>query len=246
MARWALKHRAQLIEHDLYATDNAALIIAETLNAPVFRLPNAVLEGDQQIGNRIAKSKIDVLISFWDPVGFPAHNADAKALLRLATACNISNACNEATADCIISSLSFEKEFLAASEEICQRARQMNPELQVIVLAGHLESEIIDRILQAGSPVTFLKKPLKFEHLVQTVTTLRGCVARSGLLSPYRARAPRLFALITLKNRARARLAWRLARAVRTEHRREAYATLRRRVVIPDALRELPRKALKL
>jgi methylglyoxal synthase len=296
MARWALKHRAQLIGHDLYATDNAALIIAGALNAPVFRLANGPLGGDQQIGNRIAESKIDILISFWDPVGFPAHDADAKALLRLATACNIPNACNEATADCIISSLLFDKQFQAASElathnllsireaadhlqlplsslyylvqrgripaiqiggrlrikkssleghalrrdkrgrpaalvvendpglqeqfrtalrktgfsrtvvgtaraaltnlrkekfdlmfldlqlpdapaeEVCKRARQMDPELQVIVLAGHLESEVIDRILQAGSPLTFLKKPLKFEHLVQTVTTLKGCV----------------------------------------------------------------------
>jgi methylglyoxal synthase len=297
MARWALKNRAQLIEHDLYATDNAALIITEALQAPVFRLPNGSLGGDQQIGNRIAESKIDVLISFWDPAGFPAHDADAKALLRLAAACNIPNACNEATADCIISSLLCDKELPAASEsathnllsireaadylqlplsslyylvqrgripaiqiggrlrikkssleghalrrdkrgrpgalvvendpglqeqfrtllrktgfsrtvvgtaraaitnlrkdkfdlmfldlqlsdapaeEVCRRARQMNPELQVVVLTGQLDSEIIDRILRVGSPVTFLKKPLKFEHLVQTVTTLRRCVS---------------------------------------------------------------------
>jgi hypothetical protein len=40
------------------------------------------------------------------------------------------------------------------------------------------ESEIINRILQVSSPVTFLRKPLKFEHLVQTVTTLGGCVSK--------------------------------------------------------------------
>ena len=297
MARWASKHRAQLIEHDLYATDNAALIITEALNAPVFRLPNDTLGGDQQIGNQIAESKIDFLISFWDPVGFPAHDAEAKALLKLAAAFNIPNACNEATADCIISSLLFDKELPAASEsathnllsireaadhlqlplsglyylvqrgripaiqiggrlrikkssleghaprrdkrgrpgalvvendpglqeqfrtllrktgfsrtvvgtakaaiinlrkekfdlmfldlqlpdasaeEVCQKARQMDPELQVIVLTDQLENEIIDRILRVGSPVTFLKKPIKIEHLVQTVTTLRGCVS---------------------------------------------------------------------
>jgi excisionase family DNA binding protein len=60
----------------------------------------------------------------------------------------------------------------APAEEVCKRARQMAPGLQVIVVTDHLESEIINRILQANSPVTFLKKPLKFEHLVQTVTTL--------------------------------------------------------------------------
>jgi methylglyoxal synthase len=297
MTHWALKHRAQLIEHDLYATDNTALIIAEALNVPVYRLPNGPSDGCQQIGSRIAESKIDVLISFWDPVGFPAHDVDAKALLRLATACNIPNACNEATADCIISSLLFDTKLQAMSEsanhnllsikeaadhlqlplsslyyrvqrgripaiqiggrlrikksslegrvlrrdkrgrpavlvvendpdlqeqfrtllrktgfsrtvvgtaraamsnlrkekfdlmfldlelpdgpaeEVCKRARQVAPELQVIVLTGHPESEIIDRILQASSPVTFLKKPLKFEHLVQTVRTLGGSMS---------------------------------------------------------------------
>ncbi len=60
----------------------------------------------------------------------------------------------------------------ARAEEVCQRAKQMDPELQVIVLIGQPESEIINRILQASSPVTFLKKPLKFEHLVQTVKNL--------------------------------------------------------------------------
>ena len=65
----------------------------------------------------------------------------------------------------------------APAEEVCKRARQMDPGLQVVVATDHLESEIINRILQASSPVTFLKKPLKFEHLVQTVTTLRACVS---------------------------------------------------------------------
>ena len=62
----------------------------------------------------------------------------------------------------------------APAEEVYKRARQMDPGLQVIVVTDHLESETINRILQASSPVTFLRKPLKLEHLVQTVTTLGG------------------------------------------------------------------------
>jgi excisionase family DNA binding protein len=62
----------------------------------------------------------------------------------------------------------------APAEEVYKRARQMDPGLQVIVVTDHLESDIINRILQSSSPVTFLRKPLKFEHLVQTVTTLGG------------------------------------------------------------------------
>jgi methylglyoxal synthase len=108
LAGWASRQRARLIEHDLYATAHTADIIAATLKVPVFRLLSGPLGGDQQIGSRIAESRIDMLVFFWDPLGLQAHDCDVKALLRVATAYNIPNACNEATADCIISALMTE------------------------------------------------------------------------------------------------------------------------------------------
>jgi methylglyoxal synthase len=116
LASWALRHRMRLIEHELYATSHTADIIAKALDAAVFRLLSGPLGGDQQIGSRIAESKIDVLIFFWDPLGHQSYGSDEKALLRLAIAYNIPNACNEATADCIISSLFSGTEPQAASE----------------------------------------------------------------------------------------------------------------------------------
>ena len=89
LASWALKHRTQLIEHELDATSRTADIIAEALNVPVFRLLSAPLGGDQQIGSRIAESKIDVLIFFWDILGHQSYDSDVKSLLRLAAAFNI-------------------------------------------------------------------------------------------------------------------------------------------------------------
>ena len=105
LALWARKHRARLVEHDLYGTGHTADMVAAALNAPVFRFLSGPLGGDQQIGSRIAESKIDVLIFFWDPPATEPHDCDVKALLRLATAYNIPSACNEATADCVISAL---------------------------------------------------------------------------------------------------------------------------------------------
>jgi methylglyoxal synthase len=105
LARWASRQRARLIEHELYATAHTADVIAATLNVPVFRLLSGPLGGDQQIGSLIAESRIDVLVFFWDPLGLQPHDSDVKALLRLAAAYNIPNACNEATADCIISAV---------------------------------------------------------------------------------------------------------------------------------------------
>ena len=124
-ASWALKHRTRLIEHELYATAHTADIIAEVLNAPVFRFLSGPLGGDQQIGSRIAESRIDVLIFFWDPLGHQPHDSDVKALLRLATAWNIPNACNEATADCIISSPLFDAEPQAVTESPNHNLQQM-------------------------------------------------------------------------------------------------------------------------
>ena len=50
-------------------------------------------------------------------------------------------------------------------------AKQIDPDLNVIVITGYPDSEILDRILQV-SPVTALKKPLKVEQLNQTVKIL--------------------------------------------------------------------------
>jgi methylglyoxal synthase len=108
MARWALKQKTRLLEHELYATSHTADVVATALNTPVVRLLSGPLGGDQQIGSRIAESKIDVLVFFWEPLILQPHDCDVKVLLRLATAYNIPNACNEATADCIISALAKE------------------------------------------------------------------------------------------------------------------------------------------
>ena len=50
-------------------------------------------------------------------------------------------------------------------------AKQIDPDLNVIVITGYPDSEMMDRILQI-SPVTVLKKPLKIEQLKQTVKIL--------------------------------------------------------------------------
>jgi DNA-binding NtrC family response regulator len=59
----------------------------------------------------------------------------------------------------------------APGDQVYQTAKQIDPDLNVIVITGYPNSEILDRILQI-SPVTVLKKPLKFEKLYQTVKIL--------------------------------------------------------------------------
>jgi DNA-binding NarL/FixJ family response regulator len=50
-------------------------------------------------------------------------------------------------------------------------AKQIDPDLNVIVVTRYPDSEILDRILQI-SPVTVLEKPLKVEQLNQAVKIL--------------------------------------------------------------------------
>jgi len=59
----------------------------------------------------------------------------------------------------------------APGDQVYKTAKQIDSDLNVIVITGYPESEILDRILQIG-PVTVLKKPLKVEQLNQTVKML--------------------------------------------------------------------------
>jgi DNA-binding NtrC family response regulator len=59
----------------------------------------------------------------------------------------------------------------APGNQVYKTAKQIDPSLNVIVLTGYPDSEILDRILQV-SPVTVLRKPLNVDQLNQTVKIL--------------------------------------------------------------------------
>ena len=66
-------------------------------------------------------------------------------------------------------------------DEVYKTAKQIDPDLNVIVITGYPDSEMLDRILQI-SPVTVLKKPLKIEQLHQTVKILGHTTSK---IEPY-------------------------------------------------------------
>jgi methylglyoxal synthase len=104
LVAWARRHRSELERHELMATGTTGKLIEEALQLPVRRFMSGPLGGDQQIGSRIAQGLIDMLIFFWDPMHAQPHDTDVRALLRIAVTWNIPLACDEATADFIISS----------------------------------------------------------------------------------------------------------------------------------------------
>ena len=50
-------------------------------------------------------------------------------------------------------------------------AKEIDPELPIIIIIGYPDSEVLDRILEKGS-IAVLKKPLQVDQLHQTVPIL--------------------------------------------------------------------------
>jgi methylglyoxal synthase len=101
---WSEFNCKLLAEHSLYATGATGQLLKSRLGLNVTHLESGPLGGDQQVGSRISEGKIDFVIFFSDPLEPQPHDADVKALLRIALVWNVPVACNRASADFIISS----------------------------------------------------------------------------------------------------------------------------------------------
>jgi methylglyoxal synthase len=101
---WAHSNRDVLIQHNLIATGATGALLHTQLDLPVTKLHSGPLGGDQQLGALIVEGAIDFLIFFWDPLQSHPHEADVRALLRIAVVWNVPFACNRATANLMISS----------------------------------------------------------------------------------------------------------------------------------------------
>jgi methylglyoxal synthase len=111
MVKWVRKHKNKLKNHQLYATGTTGKLLERELDIKVNKLQSGPLGGDQQIGALLADQKIDMLFFFWDPLQPHPHEPDVKALLRLAVVWNVPVASNLASADFLISSPLFTREY---------------------------------------------------------------------------------------------------------------------------------------
>ncbi|HVD96634.1 MAG TPA: methylglyoxal synthase [Cytophagaceae bacterium] len=104
LVEWAIHHKEILKNHELLATGTTGSMVEKELGQSVEKFQSGPLGGDQQIGALIVEGKVDILIFFWDPMEALPHDPDIKALLRIGAVWNIAIACDQATADFIISS----------------------------------------------------------------------------------------------------------------------------------------------
>ena len=114
LIRWCQKNRDILGQHFLGTT---ARLISENTGLPVEALKSGPLGGDQEVGARIAEGKIDMVIFFSDPLEAQPHDPDIKALLRIANVYDVPFANNRSTADFMVHSDFFNREYTCISED---------------------------------------------------------------------------------------------------------------------------------
>ncbi|RYE87860.1 MAG: methylglyoxal synthase [Hyphomicrobiales bacterium] len=105
MVNWALAHRDQLSQHELWGTGTTGGRVANGTGLSVTLLKSGPLGGDAQLGAMICEGRLDVLIFFQDPLTAMPHDVDIKSLTRLATLYDILFAPNLRTADAVLAVL---------------------------------------------------------------------------------------------------------------------------------------------
>ena len=121
LLEWVTWNRKALACHQLFCTGTTGKFVEQAMSDPdtgslpknlsITKLKSGPLGGDQQLGALISEGGIDLMIFFWDPMQPQAHDVDVKALLRITVLYNIPTACNRSTADFLISSNFFGKQY---------------------------------------------------------------------------------------------------------------------------------------
>ncbi|KIO70503.1 methylglyoxal synthase [Caldibacillus thermoamylovorans] len=105
LVQFVTAYRYIFEKHSLFATGTTGQRIIEATGLQVHRFQSGPLGGDQEIGARIAKNEMDIVIFFRDPLTAQPHEPDVSALIRLADVYRVPIATNMGTAEVLIRGL---------------------------------------------------------------------------------------------------------------------------------------------
>ncbi|GEB32752.1 MULTISPECIES: methylglyoxal synthase [Brevibacillus] len=101
----ATAYESILAEHELYATGTTGARIMDATSLKLTRFLSGPLGGDQQIGAKIARNEMDLIIFLRDPLTSQPHEPDIIALLRLCDVHKIPFATNLGSAEIMLKAL---------------------------------------------------------------------------------------------------------------------------------------------
>lgn len=105
LINFSIAYKNILEKHSLFATGTTGKVISEATGLEIKRYLSGPLGGDQQIGAKVAKNEMDLIIFMRDPLTAQPHEPDVQALLRLSDVHSIPIATNIATAELLIKAL---------------------------------------------------------------------------------------------------------------------------------------------
>lgn len=132
MIKWARENKEKLGRHKLIGTGTTATLVADRTGLDIEKYKSGPYGGDLQIGSKIAEGLVDIVIFFYDPLTAQPHDPDIKALMRVATLCDIPIATNRSTAEFIMSSKYLDEEFQSVSLNMEEYEKKRREEFENI------------------------------------------------------------------------------------------------------------------
>ncbi len=105
MVDFAIAYEHVLAEHKLFATGTTGKRIMNHTKLNIHRFLSGPMGGDQQVGAKIARNEMDLIVFLRDPLSAQPHEPDVTALLRLCDVHSIPLATNMATAEILLKAL---------------------------------------------------------------------------------------------------------------------------------------------
>jgi methylglyoxal synthase len=102
IVKFAVKHQESLKKSNLFSTGTTGKRIQDVTGLDIYRFKSGPIGGDQQIGAKIAKDELDLIIFLRDPLTSQPHEPDVQALLRLCDVHHIPLATNIVSAEILL------------------------------------------------------------------------------------------------------------------------------------------------